>query len=156
MKSLRLAISTLAVLMLAALLSGCSKNSTPTGVTPLDETSPAAPSQVLGAPDGDLSGALLQWAPSTSPNVSGYEVLQYSPDPDRDNAYVVIGETDAQTTTFALPDIGRTTVGYYRVRAVTPSGKRSEWSQVALVTLQTMGGPVEPGDPTSLPKPRNP
>ncbi len=156
MKSLRIIVPTLAALMLAAMLTGCGKNSTPTGVTPLDETSPAAPSQVSGLPDADVGGAVIQWTPSTSPNVTGYQVLQYSPSPDRENAYIVIGETDAQTTRFVVADLGRTTEFYYRVRAVTESGKRSEWSQVVVITLATAGGPTDPTDPIELPKPRNP
>jgi hypothetical protein len=155
-KSFRFLVPTLAALTLAAMLTGCGKSSTPTGVTPIDETAPAAPAQVVGTPDLDNGGAVLQWTPSTSPNVSGYEVLQYSPDPGRDNAYLVVGQTDAQTTTYALPGITGRTAIYYRVRSITPSGKRSQWSAVVLVTVDTMGSPSESGDGTQLPQPKTP
>lgn len=156
MKSFRHIVPALAALTLAALLVGCSKKSTPTGVTPLDETPPAPPTHVMGMPDLANGCVLLQWAPSTSPNVRGYEVFFYSPSPDRENAWVVITETDADVTQYPLPNVTETTVEYYRVRAVTPSGKHSEWSAVTMITLEPMGGSTDNGEGFQLPKPRNP
>jgi hypothetical protein len=156
-KSFRHIVPVLAALTLAALLVGCSKKSTPTGVTPLDETPPAAPTQVMGMSDVQTRTALLQWTPSTSPNVKGYEVSTYSPSPDQENAWVVVAETDADVTQYRVTNVTETTIQYFRVRAVTPSGKHSQWSAVALICLgPTPGGPSDDGDDPQLPRPRTP
>jgi hypothetical protein len=155
-KSFRHIVPTLAALTLAALLVGCGKKSTPTGVSPLDETPPAAPSHVMGMPDLENGCVILQWTPSTSPNVRGYEVLSYLPSPDRENAWVVITETEADVTQYPLAGVTQTTIEYYRVRAVTPSGKHSEWSAVTMIILEPMGGSTEDDGEVMLPKPRNP
>ncbi len=140
----------LVALSLAALLSGCGKNTTaPTAVTPLDEAPPAAPTALTHVPDPGLPGGRLQWDPSPSPNVSNYEIYRYEPSPDRAEAYVQVGQTNAATTSFPLPALEASTTLYYRLKAVSPTGLKSQWSETASIRLSTDSDPEhnpdEPG-----------
>lgn len=136
MKSLRHIVPTLAALTLAVVLSGCGKDSSPTGVNPgLDGTPPAAVTQIGVSQDPADGAPTLDWSPSSSPNVSFYEVHIYSPNPDRDLAYMKVAETDANTTWYRLPVVSAPTVAYYRVRAKTGNGSMSSWSPIAVVEL---------------------
>jgi hypothetical protein len=83
--------------------------------------------------------------------VIGYQVYNYAPRPDRDNSYMLSGQTDANTTTYALPNVPETTTLYYRVKAVTANGTRSGWSTIALIQLRPWGGSTDGG-----PEPRTP
>lgn len=130
MKS-RMLFSTIVALSLAALLSGCGQNSSPTGVAALDETAPAAPSHLLKETDPTSPNGVLAWEPSTSANVAGYEVYQYSPDPSREDAYLLVGETGANVTEYALPFSYQPQTVYYRLKAVSTAGVQSSWSATA-------------------------
>ena len=151
MKSLRHIVPTLAALVLALVLSGCGKDSTPTSANPVDETPPAAPTQVGLSMDPGTGRPYLDWAPSTSPSVIGYEVYNYAPHPDRDNAYTLAGETDGSTTIYPLPSVSEPTSLYYRVKAVAANGTRSGWSTIALIHLRPWGG-----SPDGNPEPHTP
>jgi hypothetical protein len=144
----RMMLSTLVALTLAALLSGCGQNSTPTGVTPLDETAPAAPSQIVKVDDSATPSGWLSWEPSVSANVATYEVYQYSPDPSREEAYVLVGQTDAAVTRYELPVTAQVQTVYYRLRAVSTAGIHSPWSATADVSVLSYGS-TDPDDPSS-------
>lgn len=146
MKSLRHIVPTLVALALALVLSGCG-NDSPTGVTPTDETPPAAPSQVSMSIDPITGASALDWAPSTSASVTGYQVFRYQPSPDRDNAYVLDGTTDASTTSYALPAVSEVTQQIYRIRTVASNGTRSGWSTLVQVTLVPSRGSEGTKDP---------
>jgi hypothetical protein len=149
----RMLLSTLVALSLAALLSGCGQNSTPTGVTTLDETAPAAPSALTKVNDAATPSGWLAWEPSVTATVASYEVYQYSPDPSREDAYLLVGQTDASTTRYALPASAEPLTVYYRVKAVSTAGIRSPWSTTADITVYSSngaGGP-EPGVESPLP-----
>jgi len=133
-KSLRHVVPLLVLLTLAAMLSGCGKDSTVTGVNPLDEAPPAAPTQIGTALNESATTLSLVWTASTSANVATYEVYQYSPDPSRESAYLLIGRTDAATThlPLAISEPARLT---YRLRAVSATGVQSEWSEAATINV---------------------
>lgn len=131
MKSQRMLFPTLVALSLAVLLSGCGQDSAPTGVMTLDETAPAAPSQLMKESDSSNPSGWLAWSPSTSANVGGYEVYQYSPDPSREEAYLLVGQTDATTTEYSLPYSYQSQTVYYRLKAVSTAGIKSAWSATA-------------------------
>ena len=145
MKSLRHVVPLMVALVLAAGLSGCSKNSTPTGVAPLDQAPPAAPTQISADMDGAEGGPALVWAASASASAAGYEVHQYLPCPESESAYALVGETDAGTTQFTLPRPGSPTTLYYRVCTVSSTGAKSPLSAVVKVTV---GPAVGGGDDT--------
>jgi hypothetical protein len=139
----------LVALTLAAVLSGCGKDSTPTGLAPLDQAPPAAPSQITSEVNAASADAVLVWTASPSANVAGYQVYQYSPSPDRESAYVLVAETDAATTRYGLPWTEERTTLCYRLRAVSATGVKSEWSAVVQVTVGPSAGPlVQPEEPT--------
>jgi len=151
-KSLRHIVPMLATLALALILSGCGNDSTPTGVNPIDDTPPAAPAQVGVSSDPVTGNYILEWTASTSPGVTGYQVFLYSPSPDRDNAYQLVFESDENGLLYPLPRVSMETEQIYRVRAVSTSGTRSNWSDLALVTLT----PPRGDETTKDPLPRRP
>jgi hypothetical protein len=157
-KSSRMLFPTLVALSLAALLSGCGQTSTPTGVTALDETAPAAPSQLAKQDDTATPSGWLTWEPSTSANVASYEIYQYSPDPSREDAYLLVGQTDAATTRYALPVTSTPLTVYYRLRAVSTAGIRSPSSATGGIVVYTYSyggedGVDEPGADLPLRRP---
>jgi hypothetical protein len=151
-KSSRLLLSTLVALSLAALLSGCGQNTTPTGVTTLDQTAPAAPTGLSKVIETANPSGVLAWQPSTSANVAGYEVYLYSPDPTREEAYALAGQTDAGTTQFPLPFSYDNQTLYYRLKAVSNAGVKSAWSATAAVVI----GPTDTGSDAPAPAPNEP
>ena len=156
MKSSRLVISTLVALALAAMLSGCGKNATPTGVNPIDEAPPAAPSQITSDMDPVTTLGRLEWTPSASANVASYQIYQYSPSPTRESAYVLVGETNSATTHYDLAWSYTPATLHYRLRAVSGTGVMSEWSALATVTVGPSPAGSDqgqnPGDePTRIP-----
>ncbi len=151
MKSPRMLFSTLVALLLAALLSGCGQNSTPTGVNPLDDTAPAAPSQIGKLDDTATPCGWLTWEASTSANVATYEIYQYSPDPAQEDAYVLVGLTDVGTTRYPLPAVSESQTAYFRLRAVSTAGVRSPWSATAGISLYMYGGTDASRDPAAEP-----
>ena len=145
MKSFKQVIPMLVTLAVALMLSGCSKNSAPTAPNSLDQAPPAAPTQIISELDPETSGSLLEWTPSPSANVAGYEVYQYSPSPERESSYVLTAETDANTTQCGLPASTVAMTLYYRLRAVSSTGVKSEWSALAAVTVgPPQGGTDDP------------
>jgi hypothetical protein len=151
-------IPALAALTLAMLLVGCSKKSTPTSVLPVDETPPAAPTHVVALADPGSAGAIIQWTPSTSPSLHGYEIYVYSPDPTREDSWMLLVEVGPDVTQYQLAAVTQQVTRYYRVRAAAPNGKHSTWSPIIMVTLMPPGSGTSPdnNDNPELPKPRTP
>ena len=149
MKALRHVVPLLVVLTLATMLGGCSKNTTPTGLAPLDQAPPATPSQVSA--DMDVTTGIVQitWTPSSSANAAGYQVYQYLPTPNHESAYVLVGETDAATTHCGVPWPPTLTESvYYRLCTVSATGVKSAWTTPVQITL---GPPVGGGnDPEGI------
>ncbi len=154
MKSLKHVAPILLALTLAAMLSGCSKNTSPTGLDAaapaLDQAPPAVPAQIVSDWNGATSRGTLEWTPSSSANVASYQVYQYSPDPALESAYVLIGQTDSGTTQYVLPRMTQDTE-YYRLRATSTAGVESAWSATIEVTVGApLGSDPEPGDGITL------
>jgi hypothetical protein len=135
-------------LTLAVMSSSCGKDSAPTAPKSLDQAPPAAPTHLAQATSETGDASLLNWTPSTSPNVAGYEVYRYLPDPTREIAYVLVQTTDANTLSYALPAVTRNPIDYYRIKSITSTGTRSDWSPMAQVisTLNPNGGDPDDGD----------
>jgi len=132
----------------AALLSGCGKSTSPTGVTSnnLDTTPPPTPDGMTVVVDSNSGRQQLVWSPSSAADLARYQVYIYSPDPSRDNSFVLAGETDAHTSTFYLPVVNRTTSFVYRVGALDQSGNRSALSSPYQAQVRPWAGGV-PGEP---------
>ena len=137
--SLRRAAVAIALFASLVALAGCGSNSdTPTSVnTPTDSSAPAAPIVTGVVYDGSLDTDVLNWSPSASPDVVGYEVYMYSPDPTRDNSYVQLGRTIG-TTGLALPPANGGTQ-YFRVKALSSSGTASTPSATLEVRRSSNG-----------------
>ena len=127
------------LLPIAAILAitafGCSKGSAPTDPTNnvADTSPPATPVGVHGG--ASVGGYSLIWDPSPSPNVSGYQVYQYSPDPATTNSYVQVGSTDAGTTSWPFPSTMYGSTWHMRVRAINPAGNASGLSTDAMIQV---------------------
>jgi len=129
----------LVTLALVGILSGCSKNTTPTGLASLDQTPPAVPSQIAAHTDGTSGSPAIEWTASSSANAAGYEVYQYQPSPENESAYVLVGEIDASTSRYDLPWPGEPTTLYYRLRTVSSTGVKSAWSAPVQATVGGVG-----------------
>jgi len=149
-KSPRHLVPMLVALTLAAMLSGCSKNTTPTGLapaSPLDTAPPMIPAQIAADVDASAGSATIEWTPSPSTNAAGYEIYKYMPSPLSENSYRRVGETDATTTSFALPWPSEPITLYYRLCTVSATGVKSGLSDPLQVTVgpQSSGGPDTEG-----------
>jgi hypothetical protein len=137
------------VSLVAIALIGCSNGSAPTAPTSNteDTSPPATPSGLHGAQL--TSGYALAWDASPSPNVSGYQVYQYSPDPATTTSYVQVGATSASQTWWAFPTDMYGGVWHMRVRAVNPAGNASGLSSEVIVAVPNPdmgGGGVNPNN----------
>jgi hypothetical protein len=136
-------------LALVGVLSGCSKDTIPTGpaarnpAPTLDQSPPALPAEITAETDGRSGLAVLHWTPSSSANVASYRIYVYSPDPTRENAYLLAGETNATTTQFVLRWT-ETGTPYYRMCANSTAGVQSRWS----TPIQLPLGDAVGGDPS--------
>lgn len=134
-----------------AVLCGCGKTSEPVALenspATLDETAPPAP-QTLSVNDDGSGGGSLVWSSSAAPDVAGYQVWAYSPDPNRDNSYVQVWTTTGLETNYTIDGSGESTTRYFRVAAVDGSGNRSSLSAPIAVEVgppQRVGDPVDGG-----------
>jgi hypothetical protein len=136
----------LAGLAMMAMLSGCGDTATPTGIdTGLDTTPPPAPTNLVQSYDGGR--ATLAWDASAAADVVGYAVYVYSPDPSRDNAYVLADDPNPTDNRFELPLVSENCTVIYRVKAIDGAGNRSAYSASAEIPLGAQsdgGGPIDP------------
>lgn len=150
MKFYRLILLSLVLSASVAVLSGCGKSSNPTAVEPtsLDTTPPLAPTALSVSTEDATAREYLNWAPSTAPDLAGYQVWVFSPRPDNDQAYTLMADVGANVNTLVLPIVGTDQTEYYRVRAVDDSGNESGFSSTLRTTRQrwTGGGGGGPAD----------
>lgn len=145
---IRLSLSAAAFVLL---LAGCGAATDP--VSPqssLDTTPPPAPANLVVETDEVNT---LRWDASAAPDVNGYQVYVYSPDPSRDNAYVLAGEIDGETTSFVFGSNEAARTEVVRVRAVDNAGNRSAFSapvDLLVVPTSVTGGPYQ-GEDTPTP-----
>jgi hypothetical protein len=134
-----------------ALLAGCGAATDP--VSPnasLDTTPPPAPANLTVETDEVNT---LHWDASAAPDVNQYQVYVYSPDPSRDNAYVLVGEVDSEATTYVYGSSEAAHTEVFRVRAVDNAGNRSSFSaplSLLIVPTAQSGGA---SDPDAVPNP---
>jgi hypothetical protein len=122
-----------ASLAMVAMLTGCGADAPTSPSATLDSTPPPAPTALTMTIDATVSGYLLEWTASSASDVAKYQVFQYSPDPSRDNAYVLVGEaTAAQFAADAPASAGTET---FRVKAVDGAGNHSAFSAALAVPM---------------------
>ena len=143
MKFSRTFVLTLAA---AAMLSSCGSSTDPTNAAPsLDTTPPPAPSGLRVSSAGAYK--MVEWSASPAADLSRYQVYVYSPDPTRDNAYTLLGETSATSYTVS-EDMSVDGVVVVRLRAVDTAGNRSALSAAI---ESGMSGSSNPGPGEVLP-----
>lgn len=122
-------IASLLLLSAALLLSSCSSDepSAPLNENPPDEAPPLTPSGF----DLGQQGAqkfTLTWNQNSEPDLAGYRVYLYRPDPERTESYVCLTGASplSRTSTVCSGEPG--TTYYFRISAVDASGNESAWS----------------------------
>jgi hypothetical protein len=128
-----------ASLALVAILSGCGANTPTSPSAALDTTPPAAPTALAMSFDATAGGYVLAWTPSSASDVARYQVFIYSPDPARDNAYVLVGESTTANFVAEAPAAAADVV--FRVKAVDVSGNHSAFSSALSVPMQPTNTP---------------
>lgn len=146
MKSLRV-LAPLALGTVLVLAAGCGRSTQPTSaVTPTpDGAPPSAPTGLGYVSDPATGSDMLTWTANSEPSVSGYQVYIYSPSPTRDNSYIMMGETPASETSYALPPVSADMVQYLRVRAVDNTGSSSAMSSTLQADRVRRDGSVGSG-----------
>ena len=146
---MKVATTTLAAMATIACLGlyGCGSSSDVTNAAgSLDSTPPPAPESIALNTVPEYNE--LTWAASAAADVAKYQVYRYQPDPSRDNAYVMVGETT--NSSFNLGRTSEDADTYFRVRAVDEAGNRSAFSSETSVHLPALGsgggGPGMSGD----------
>ena len=136
----------LTVAALAVVLGGCGTGSDPVAPAPvLDSAPPQAPTGL--AQDLNVSNVrVLEWSANSEPDLAGYQIYQYSPDPSRDNAFVLVATVAAGTNEWPLPVVDDVQITWIRMRALDQSGNRSAESAAAQVMLL----PSSPGSETPV------
>ena len=142
-----LVVTAAAVLALASYGCGVGNNvAAPT--TALDSAPPQAPVGLAVAVDAS-NQRIVEWSANSESDLNGYQVYQYSPDPTRDNAYVLVATLAANQTSWPLPTVGAATTSWIKLRALDASGNRSAESAALQVQLLPVpaGGDPPSGDP---------
>jgi hypothetical protein len=136
----------LSALLLGAMtlfLVGCNSES-PTSVIPEDLSPPQAPANVHARFDVPTGRDWLAWDPSSSPNVSAYEV-HYSDSPSGIDH--TLGNVDSGSNEYALPLVAENTTQYYRLRAIGNNGVPSAFTPPIQVQRSGWDGGQDPNDP---------
>lgn len=147
MKTSRPLIQLAIAMALAAAICGCGAGSDP--VAPGAVTDNAPPQAPTGLTPGlsDISNPVLEWSANSEPDLAGYQIYQYSPDPSRDNAYELVATVGASATEWQLPDVTETEITWFRLRAIDGAGNRSAVSTAAQITLvAASSGSDAPGE----------
>ena len=138
------------IVMAAAVLAltsyGCGAGNNPAApAASLDSSPPQAPVGLTQTVDASHQ-SIVQWTPNSEADLDGYQVYLYSPDPTRDNAYVLAATLTASETSWDLPTVDETTTSWVKLCALDKTGNRSAESAALQVTLQPVPAGIEPGD----------
>jgi hypothetical protein len=114
----------------ALIAGGCGTDSAtrPDTSTPIDHAAPITPGG-MGLADQTVNKFMVTWAPNVDPDLAGYRVYLYDPNPSRANAYVcVTGPNLCRATSLTYQGVPGTTY-CFRVTAVDTSGNESAMSE---------------------------
>jgi hypothetical protein len=147
-------LSLMAMTMVAVVtLCGCGSNSSdsPLGPGPIDQAPPLPPS---GARiDWQMHGKFaLAWDKNSEPDLAGYRVYLYSPDPSRGNSYECLSGAGLLSRN-SLTVAGTVGTEYiFRVTAVDASNNESPMGGAVRISFTGGGGdlPAEQGDGTGI------
>lgn len=134
----------MAAAVLALTSYGCGAGNNPAAPSAtLDSAPPQAPVGLVQTVDAS-NQSVVQWTPNSESDLNGYQVYLYSPDPTRDNAYVLTATVPAGQSSWTLPTVDETTTSWVKLCAVDQSGNRSAESSALQVTLQPVPAGIEP------------
>jgi hypothetical protein len=129
--------TSLVLLVTLAMLAGCGTNSGQPAGPELDTTAPSSPATVVAAVDHGTGDVTISWAPSSSPDLAGYEVESAT----GSGAYAPAAELPSTATEWTLPPVEGRAREWYRVRAVDTSANAGPWSRaIEVVRGQYNGG----------------
>jgi hypothetical protein len=126
-----------AVLALASYGCGAAHNPAAPS-TSLDSAPPQAPVGLA------QTQSTVEWSANSESDLGSYQVYLYSPDPTRDNAYVLAATLPAGETSWTLPPADETTTSWVKLCAIDRTGNRSAESSALQVTLQPVPAGIEP------------
>jgi hypothetical protein len=134
--------------LVALVIAGCGSDETtsPPTVTPTDEAPPIAPTGV--AVTSQLATKfLLNWSDNGEPDLLGYHVYLYDPDPMRPEAYVSIAPGGLLDKSQLMIGAEPGTTFILRVSAVDISGNEGAWSDPFVYTFDPTPNRFESADP---------
>jgi hypothetical protein len=126
-------------------VGGCSSDSDTNPITPgpIDQAPPLTPTG-MGLGGHVASKVMLTWAANVDPDLAGYRVYVYDPDPNRGSAFrCVSGAALWRATSFTCPVADGATYSF-RVTAVDTSGNESGMSDPLTFSF-TSNDNVNPG-----------
>lgn len=129
---------------IVTLVAGCGQDAASPLGQPPDTAPPNAPTSLVVTTQTDTKFS-IEWAPCGEPNVVGYIVYRYDPDPSRLLAYVPMNQNPIPGTRLTVSGSSGTTY-YFRVAAVDITTKESAMSEPLTFTFQTSQGYGEFGD----------
>ncbi len=127
----RHSVTAVAVTLATFALTGCAAEDTLSSLNQnVDTAPPSAPVNIRTEARGP--SVLLDWDASTEPDVVGYDVFRYDPDPARESAYIKANSTTVLASEFSVDEPSEQGT-WYRVKAVDLSANRSSSSGAAYV-----------------------
>lgn len=135
-----------------AMLSGCGKSTDSVRVDPIDTSTPATPVGLHYVANEYDGTRYVEWNAVGAGDLGGYQVYEYNPDPDRDNAYEMIGQVLNSANRYQLPDRPVGTTLTVRVASFNNGGKTSAMSAPLTVTYDAFRS----GDVNEIPGQRGP
>ena len=124
-------------LSLVPLINGCSEQATTSpGPVSLQDTSPPAPPVCLDS-QGRETGITLKWSPNVEPDLIGYNVYLYSPNPDRNESFLKLNDGPISNTEFRRNNLTPNTDMFFRLTAVDQSGNESGFSSLLKASTVT-------------------
>ena len=152
MKSNRIAVSALLIGASMLSLTGCfgsSKVTSPTGGV-VNQTAPAAPTNVRSSYDAVGNRDYLNWDASASANVASYDVFVYNADPSTGATGTLVSSVDVAQNFLPLPIVSTSVQQFYSVRANGNNGLASAFSNSGSVVRHPWVGPT--GGPAGGPQ----
>lgn len=133
------------LIVAVVLIAGCGqeKSTSPLNEPP-DTSPPGVPTGLVVTAQTDTKFT-LEWTPGVEPNIIGYNVYRYDPDPARVMSYVLVNQKPTPASRLTIAGTSGTTY-YFRVTTVDITPKESEFSEPLSFTFQASGNGTQSGE----------